>query len=287
MWSSIKNCFNFSLFVILTLGTQSTVSDPHTGWKEETNWKSGNDQQSRRGPHLLPDIPSNISVTAGRLATLPCRVANLKGRSVSWIRQEDLKVLSTDSVIFTSDTRIKIRAWRTGVVWAWDLEIEEATLEDSGVYECQVNTRPKVSHPVHLDVQLGGAVIAGPPEVYVETGSRLLLTCWVIAPPKPPGPITWLHDLVPIKTDDLRGGVSLHIAQEGAKASARLSLTSVSPTDAGNYTCQPEGLDTAQVSVFVLKDEQPRAMHHDTATSLTTTKLIELAIGILLIHTLR
>ncbi|XP_064106443.1 hemicentin-2-like [Macrobrachium nipponense] len=287
MCSSIKNCIRISLLVIVTLETQSTLADPHTGWKEETNWKSGNDQQQRRGPHFLPDLPANISVTVGRLATLPCRVANLKGRSVSWIRKEDLKVLSTDSVIFTTDTRIKIRAWRTGVVWAWDLEIEEATIDDSGIYECQVNTRPKVSHPVQLDVQLGGAVIAGPPEVYVETGSRLLLTCWVIAPPKPPGPITWLHDLVPVKTDGLRGGVSLHIAQEGPKASARLSLTSVSPADAGNYTCQPEGLDTAQVSVFVLKDEQPRAMHHDSATSLRSSRLIDLVICVLLIHTVR
>ena len=50
-----------------------------------------------------------------------------------------------------------------------------------------------------------------------------------------------------------RGGVSLHVAQEGAKASARLSLTSVTAQDAGNYTCQPESLDPAQVTVFVLQ----------------------------------
>nr|XP_045612442.1 uncharacterized protein LOC123767004 [Procambarus clarkii] len=93
---------------------------------------------------------------------------------------------------------LQVRAWRTGAVWAWDLEIHEAALEDAGVYECQVNTRPKISHPVTLHVHLGGAVIPGPGEVYVEAGSRLLLTCWVQAPPRPPGPIAWLHNLAPV-----------------------------------------------------------------------------------------
>ncbi|KAK8396190.1 hypothetical protein O3P69_005327 [Scylla paramamosain] len=51
----------------------------------------------------------------------------------------------------------------------------------------------------------------------------------------------------------MKGGVSLHVAQEGAKASARLSLTSVTAQDAGNYTCQPESLEPAQVTVFVLQ----------------------------------
>ncbi|XP_050686688.1 hemicentin-1-like [Eriocheir sinensis] len=237
------------------------------GWKEQTDWKEEADRNGppRRGPHLLPDLPTNISVTAGRLATLPCRVANLKGRAVSWIRHEDLKVLATDGITFTSDTRLQVRAWRTGAVWAWDLEIHEATLGDAGVYECQVNTRPKISHLVTLHVHMGGAVIPGPSEVYVETGSRLLLTCWVQAPPRPPGPITWLHDQEPIHANGGRGGVSLHVAQEGAKASARLSLTSVTAQDAGNYTCQPESLEPAQVTVFVLQDEEPRAMHHDAA----------------------
>ena len=40
----------------------------------------------------------------------------------------------------------------------------------------------------------GRAVIPGPSEVYLHVGSRLLLTCWVFAPPKPPGPLTWFHN---------------------------------------------------------------------------------------------
>ena len=50
-----------------------------------------------------------------------------------------------------------------------------------------------------------------------------------------------------------RGGLSLHVATEGAKASTRLSLLEVKPQDAGNYTCQPDGLESAKASVFVLQ----------------------------------
>ncbi|KAK4324797.1 hypothetical protein Pmani_004587, partial [Petrolisthes manimaculis] len=146
-----------------------------------------------------------------------------------------------------------VRAWRNGAVWAWDLQIKEAGLEDAGLYECQVNTRPKLSHLMTLHVHGGGAVIPGPTEVYVEVGSRLLLTCWVEAPPRPPGPITWLHDQQQVQATGDRGGVSLHVAQEGARASARLSLTSVTPQDAGQLHCSPESLEAAHVTVFVLK----------------------------------
>ncbi|KAK4308334.1 hypothetical protein Pmani_019926 [Petrolisthes manimaculis] len=74
------------------LGTEEIVlgdrvtSEENKGWKEQTDWKEESEKEGRpprRGPHLLPGLPTNISVTAGRMATLPCRVANLKGRAVS------------------------------------------------------------------------------------------------------------------------------------------------------------------------------------------------------------
>ena len=39
----------------------------------------------------------------------------------------------------------------------------------------------------------GSAHIAGPGEVYLHAGSRLLLTCWVNAPPRPPT-LHWTHN---------------------------------------------------------------------------------------------
>ncbi|XP_071548725.1 protogenin A-like isoform X2 [Panulirus ornatus] len=277
------------IFLILDAAGGQVEASPGPGWKEQTDWsESERVGPPRRGPHFLPGLPTNVSITAGLLVTLPCRVANLKGRSVSWISEQDLQVLAVNGAIFTSDRRLKIRTWREGAVWAWDLVIETTTLEDAGVYQCQVNTRPKLTHLVALDVHLGRAVIPGPAEVYVESGSRLLLTCWVDAPPRPPGPITWLHNHDPIHADGSRGGVSLQEAQEGARATSRLTLTSVTPGDAGNYTCQPEDLSPAHVSVFVLKDEEPRAMHHDEGSSHSLHDLSLLVVALLLLlHMLR
>ena len=34
----------------------------------------------------------------------------------------------------------------------WNLSIEDATLEDDGMYECQVNTEPKINYKVFLKV---------------------------------------------------------------------------------------------------------------------------------------
>ncbi|CAL4137375.1 unnamed protein product, partial [Meganyctiphanes norvegica] len=152
-------------------------------WKEETVWRDHNakPKSPRRGPHVLPGLPTNVSVTVGRLATLPCRVANLKGRAVSWIRTSDLNVLSVDDTTFTSDKRFKVLAWRTNGLWAWDLQINGTLREDTGLYECQVNTRPKISHPVFLSVHSDRATIAGPSEKYVNAGSRLHLSCSLAA----------------------------------------------------------------------------------------------------------
>lgn len=37
----------------------------------------------------------------------------------------------------------------------WNLNIEHVTLKDSGYYECQVNTEPKIKLSVHLEVTGG------------------------------------------------------------------------------------------------------------------------------------
>ncbi|XP_076028318.1 zwei Ig domain protein zig-8-like [Oratosquilla oratoria] len=246
------------------------------GWKEKKVVWKGKDPNARRGPVFVPGLATNVSVTAGMTAILPCAVALLRGRSVSWIRQRDLQVLTTNRATFTTDKRFRVVAPKQkpgigGGVQGWNLHIEVATPEDAGIYECQINTRPKLSHPVYLEVEPGSAKIAGPPEVYVELGSRLLLTCWIVAPPRPPGPLTWRHNDTDLDSQTDRGGLSLHVAVEGAEASSRLSLQSVTPTDAGNYTCQPVGLDGDTVTVYVMQDKLPAAMHHDNGSATTTS----------------
>ncbi|XP_047739604.1 uncharacterized protein LOC108671449 [Hyalella azteca] len=198
------------------------------------------------------------------------RVANLRGRSVSWIRQNDLQVLTTNAITFTTDKRFSVEGYNKGAAAVWDLHLSDVTQADEGVYQCQVNTRPKIFHPVRLHVVEGRAHIAGPQEVYLHAGSRLLLTCWLLAPPHPP-PLVWTHNSTVLNDTTTRGGLSLFMSHEGARASTRLSLQRVDARDAGNYTCHPRDLPAASVSVYVLLEKEPAAMHYDASTSLHQT----------------
>merc|ERR1712013_394860 len=99
-------------------------------------------------------INRNISVVVGETAFLPCRVKNLDTYTVSWIRAGDVSVLSVGHLAFSSDTRISVVQVPRPRLSAsdWNLSIEGATLEDDGMYECQVNTEPKINYKVFLRV---------------------------------------------------------------------------------------------------------------------------------------
>merc|ERR1719317_1143882 len=72
---------------------------------------------------------------------------------VSWIRAEDVSVLSVGHLAFSSDKRISVVQVPRPRLSAsdWNLSIAGATLEDDGMYECQVNTEPKIYYQVEDD----------------------------------------------------------------------------------------------------------------------------------------
>ena len=69
---------------------------------------------------------------------------------MSWIRQKDLHVLSSGLNKYTQDNRIQV-LHKNGTE-TWNLKIRDAIESDSGVYECQINTEPKISSSVILNV---------------------------------------------------------------------------------------------------------------------------------------
>lgn len=69
---------------------------------------------------------------------------------VSWIRTRDLHILTTGIHIFTSDNRFELV--QKEHIDFWGLKINKAQLYDSGKYECQVNTDPKMNFAVMLTV---------------------------------------------------------------------------------------------------------------------------------------
>ncbi|KAF2362692.1 Immunoglobulin V-set domain [Trinorchestia longiramus] len=234
-------------------------------WREETNWADSKWSRqrtvSRRGPQFLPGLPSRVLTTVGNDVTIPCRVSNLKRRTVSWIRQSDLQVLTIDAVTFTSDDRFKVQSsprslnsLHKGAQGTWDLRVKEVTMEDSDVYLCQINTRPTLAHAITLEVADGRPRINGPHEVYLHAGSHLLLTCWLMAPPHPPS-LIWRVNGTTLNTSvAARGGVSLYDEINEGRSSSRLSIQEVHSGDSGNYTCGHASVLPAQVLVYVLQE---------------------------------
>ena len=65
-----------------------------------------------------------------------------------------MTVLSVGHLAFSSDARISVVQVPRPRLSAsdWNLSIENASLVDDGMYECQVNTDPKINYKVFLKV---------------------------------------------------------------------------------------------------------------------------------------
>ncbi|KAF2364549.1 Immunoglobulin V-set domain [Trinorchestia longiramus] len=116
----------------------------------------------------------NVTTAEGHTAALPCRVLHLGDKRVSWIRDRDLAVLAVDRITVTTDSRFSvIHPEETG---DWIMEIRGASPQDSGAYDCQVNTYPKKSTRVNLEVlskQDADVFLQMPASDSIASGSHL------------------------------------------------------------------------------------------------------------------
>ncbi|GFX92266.1 ig-like domain-containing protein [Trichonephila clavipes] len=69
---------------------------------------------------------------------------------VSWIRRTDFHVLTVGIETYTSDERFE--ALHLQKSNDWTLQIKYTQLRDSGTYECQVSSDPKISFFVNLTI---------------------------------------------------------------------------------------------------------------------------------------
>lgn len=216
-------------------------------------------------------MPRNITARTGHTAAINCRVENLRDKSVSWIRKRDLHILTAGILTYTSDERFKVV--RTADSKDWTLHVKYAQPRDSGIYECQVNTEPKISMAFRLNVIVtppdAKAIIAGPSDLYVKQGSVITLTCHVKQPASTQdiGPIYWYRGpyiLTPFVAHPNDAAIDLQrISMESTlaeKLQSRLRIANAQLLDTGNYTCMPTTAEAASVVVNVINDESPAAM---------------------------
>ncbi|XP_048267420.1 basement membrane-specific heparan sulfate proteoglycan core protein-like isoform X2 [Bombus affinis] len=299
-WNNDATMINmkfFRVFLALLGGTHVLCAQPSASpTVKSTGGSSLASVVAGSKPLNKPDFddiaPRNVTAIVGQTAELNCFVKHPGDRVVSWIRKRDLHILTSSIYAYTGDERFSVKHPETSDEWT--LKIDYVQQRDAGVYECQVNTEPKLNLAFVLRVEESAPVpatttpnaihrtfnsaaqakILGPEEVYVKKGSTISLTCTVNVQSTPPSSVSWHHGGAVVDFDSPRGGVSLETEKTESGTTSRLLVTQARLTDSGNYTCIPSNANPASVMVHVLNGEHPAAMQHGGSCGVTPTILL-------------
>ncbi|XP_050681560.1 uncharacterized protein LOC126976969 isoform X2 [Leptidea sinapis] len=233
----------------------------------------------KTGPYFDLAASKNVTALLGKTAYLNCRVKNLGNKTlnmqVSWVRHRDIHLLTVGRYTYTTDQRF--RAIHLPHSEDWTLQIKYPQHRDSGIYECQISTTPHMSHFIHLNVVEPTTEIIGGPELYIDRGSTINLTCVVRYSPEPVAYIFWNHNQAIISYDSPRGGVSV-VTEKGETTTSFLLIQQARPSDSGSYQCNPSNAKSRSVVVHVLNGEYPAAMqrggHAFAPTSVTCILIV-------------
>ncbi|XP_043862577.1 zwei Ig domain protein zig-8 isoform X4 [Drosophila santomea] len=204
------------------------------------------------GPTFDTTIGTNITGLVGKTVKLTCRVKNLGNRTVSWVRHRDIHLLTVGRYTYTSDQRFE--AMHSPHAEDWTLRIRYAQRKDSGIYECQISTTPPIGHSVYLNIVEPVTDIIGGPELHINRGSTINLTCIVKFAPEPPPTVIWSHNREIINFDSPRGGISL-VTEKGVLTTSRLLVQKAITQDSGLYTCTPSNANPTSVRVHIVDGE--------------------------------
>ncbi|XP_067676581.1 opioid-binding protein/cell adhesion molecule homolog [Haliotis asinina] len=84
--------------------------------------------------------PSNLTIKRGSNAIFPCKVENLETSDrVAWFSITSSKLLSMDGHTFSSDNHVIVNIHPIG---GFQLQINNVTVRDGGMYKCMVTTDP-------------------------------------------------------------------------------------------------------------------------------------------------
>ncbi|KAF5307122.1 hypothetical protein FQR65_LT07106 [Abscondita terminalis] len=258
-------------------------------WSKITKEKT---EQKPATPEFDDLALKEIQAKTGQTVLLPCTVRNLGDKVVSWIRTKDLHILTSGALTFSADNRFE--AVSSSQTNFWGLRVRGVRLTDSGRYECQVNTDPKMSLAINLTVSdtlkhpdnfhfnnkwTYTATIKGPPEVYVRVGSPITFTCEIsTSSPSWKTPATqsatqrhihWFHEGKQLSFDSVRGGISVETDYRDLNSVSRLRVAEVSPQDSGTYTCTQASAKPGSTRLVVVQGEHSEAMQRDAPHSST------------------
>lgn len=279
---------------------------PFPGVKNVTTNENPGDDESKEsetfklwaeGPNFDTNMPQDVLALESKTAYLSCRVFDRGNKTISWIRHQDLHILTVGRYTYTADLRYQ--SIYNPEHDEWILQIKYVQKRDSGRYECQISTQPVRSFFVQLRVvdslpnrhfqqNDGGnlpaldasrtsygytknegvpkARILGDSDVFMDVGSVLNLTCVVEKTHEKPAFMLWYHGDKTIDYTSPRGGISV-LTSTSSEATSTLIITSVGKSDNGKYSCQPANADLASVTVHILDGEHHAAIHTNAALS--------------------
>ncbi|XP_029039364.1 cell adhesion molecule 2-like isoform X1 [Osmia bicornis bicornis] len=274
----------------LSLGDRTIDMDRHVGQSRPRNQLLVDPSSVKAKAEPTFDYSQNTNVTAliGKTAYLTCRVRNVGDKTVSWVRNRDIHILTAGSYTYTSDQRFQaLHKKNTGQnsEWSeWTLCIKWAQERDQGLYECQISTIPVKSHQFRLNVVVPTATILGGPDLYVGAGSTINLTCVIHFSSEPPAYIFWYYNKQVLSYDSPRGGISVITEKGGDVTTSWLLIQTAQPSDSGEYSCKPSNANTASIKVHVLNaGERPEAMQTGTAGPILSSSCLLVSLIILYI----
>ncbi|TRY62580.1 hypothetical protein TCAL_00473 [Tigriopus californicus] len=174
---------------------------------------------------------------------------------VTWLRHFNPipQLLALNNLTNIKDQRIK--AFHTPGTEEFVLRIRHTEINDTGRYECQVAGKVTVSlfRMINLDVVEPRTEIIGGPDIYVDRGSTLNVTCAVSAGAQEPGFIFWSKQDKIVQFDGGETSKRQHLLKDSrGRSFSRLIIRKIDLDHAGRYTCQPESSPSQSVYVHVL-----------------------------------
>ncbi|XP_046433669.1 uncharacterized protein LOC124186212 isoform X1 [Neodiprion fabricii] len=228
------------------------------------------------GPYF-EDGPGDTNITAriGSTVLLDCKIGMLHDKTVTWVQhiKDSIHLLTVARQVYSADQRVSLSFRYPS---NWRLQIQYASLRDSGLYECQVATHPPrikkinliVTAPVLTIVDDAGRVVAAG-ERHLKAGSVLKLSCEARDVREDEGEsLVWTRgdetlteNVSENKTMEYIGEMEIHVVV------STVSVDKATPRHAGNYSCSVPGRTKSTVVVHVLNGELPAAVHDGNGVS--------------------
>ncbi|CAH1801281.1 unnamed protein product, partial [Owenia fusiformis] len=219
--------------------------------------------------------PQTTTATVGSAVTLFCTLTAdqvAQGWTITWKEGEDF--------IYIGSTGANYNPTKYTVSGNANLQINDVTTEDAGVYQCRVYPKggtPPFDKTAQLNIINSGGQLAIEPQTTTATvGSTVTLFCTLTADQVAQGwTITWKEgdDFIYVGST----GVNSNPTKYTISGNANLQINDVTTEDAGVYQCRvyPKGgtppFDkTAKLNIINSGGQLARELQTTTTTSTTT-----------------